>query len=308
MISLYRWMLVGMLVMVASLVPVARAQTEATLQVADNATLGPILVDGEGLTLYHFTRDEPGVSNCTGECLANWPPLLAAEGAVQADAGVTGQLGTIARDDGSQQVTYNDMPLYYFANDSAPGDVNGQNVREVWFAVHPDAPGVTVNDQAIENDTVTIERVVAAEPGWLVVHAEANGRPGPILGQTAVAPGENTDVAVQVSTAGATETLYAMLHSDRGEMGRFEFPDGADIPVTVDGQVVTPPFSVTGGLPQQSAAAAPAPTAAPAPAPDAPATLPATNGGTSSALLVLLVVAIMAIAGGVGVLIWRRAR
>jgi hypothetical protein len=62
-----------------------------------------------------------------------------------------------------------------------------------------------------------------------------------------VVDGENTDVVIEIDVAAATETLYAMLHTDVGEVGTYEFP-GDDVPVTADGEVVTPSFTVTGGL------------------------------------------------------------
>jgi len=107
-------------------------------------------------------------------------------------------------------------------------------------------PSVTVSDQAISGDSVVIAEVISEGPGWLVIHAQADGKPGPILGYSAVAAGANENVSVQIETAKATETLYAMLHMDAGEAGVFEFPEGPDGPVTVDGKVVTPPFSVSG--------------------------------------------------------------
>lgn len=109
-------------------------------------------------------------------------------------------------------------------------------------------PGVTVSDQAIVNGTVTVEQVVSQGPGWMVIHAQADGAPGPILGFTQVADGENANVVVEIDATQATATLYAMLHTDAGTVGTWEFPDGPDTPVTVDGQVVTPPFNVTAGV------------------------------------------------------------
>ena len=121
----------------------AAAETDADLAVADSP-LGAHLVDGEGLTLYLFDNDEPGVSNCTGDCLASWPPLTVDDEPAW-DDGVDGALvGTIERDDdGSTQVTYDGMPLYFWAGDAAPGDVNGQGVNDVWWVVAPDGRAIT---------------------------------------------------------------------------------------------------------------------------------------------------------------------
>lgn len=109
-------------------------------------------------------------------------------------------------------------------------------------------PSVTVSDQAIVNGKVTVEKVVSQGPGWIVVHAQAEGKPGPILGYSPVADGESANVVVEIDATGATPTLYAMLHTDAGEVGAWEFPGGPDVPVMVDDQIVTPPFNVTAGV------------------------------------------------------------
>jgi predicted lipoprotein with Yx(FWY)xxD motif len=107
------------------------------VNVANHSQYGKILVDGEGITLYMFTKDGPDQSNCADGCLAAWPPLLAS-GEVQAGDDVDGaMLGTADLADGRQIVTYNQMPLYYWAGDTKPGDSSGQNVNEVWFVVSP---------------------------------------------------------------------------------------------------------------------------------------------------------------------------
>ncbi len=113
------------------------ASGPATVNVSNNARLGNILVDGKEMTLYIFKKDSPGSSACTGPCLENWPALLITEGDPTGGEGVTGKLGKITRPEGGQQVTYNDQPLYYFAGDKAPGDVNGQGIGDAWFAAVP---------------------------------------------------------------------------------------------------------------------------------------------------------------------------
>jgi len=109
-------------------------------------------------------------------------------------------------------------------------------------------PAVTVVDQPIANGQVTVEKVISDGPGWIVVHAQADGKPGPILGYTQVNDGENLGVVVEIDATRATQTLYAMLHTDAGTAGTWEFPGGPDTPVTVDDKVVTPPFLVTAGV------------------------------------------------------------
>lgn len=109
-----------------------------TVVLAGNDELGDFLVGANGMTLYTFTNDEPGVSNCADECTDNWPPLTVRENdRLVAGEGIEGELGTIERADGGLQVTYNGMPLYFFAEDVAVGDTNGQGRGERWFVVAP---------------------------------------------------------------------------------------------------------------------------------------------------------------------------
>lgn len=93
-----------------------------------------VLTDSAGNTFYIFDNDEAGVSNCTGSCTDIWPPRVV-DGDPSAGDGIDGTLATIARDDGATQVTYNGQPLYYYANDEAPGDRNGDDVGGVWHVV-----------------------------------------------------------------------------------------------------------------------------------------------------------------------------
>jgi len=130
----------------------AQAQTPASVNVSQNAEYGDILVDANGMTLYLFTNDERDKSNCAGGCATAWPPLVTV-GDPTAGEGVTGdKLGTITRDDGYTQVTYNGWPLYYFAPDEKPGDTKGQNVGDVWFVV--DTAGQAVRPATSEPPSV----------------------------------------------------------------------------------------------------------------------------------------------------------
>ena len=119
------------------------ATANAVLKTADTG-LGKVVVDAQGRTVYVFDKDAPGsgASACSGPCLAKWPAVQAASGK-PAVSGVTGELGTIKRDDGTMQVTLAGMPLYLYAGDSKAGDVTGQGVGGVWWAVGPDGTKIT---------------------------------------------------------------------------------------------------------------------------------------------------------------------
>lgn len=123
-----------------------------TIMTSENADLGTIFTDAEGMTLYIFLKDTPnsGESTCYDQCEQNWPVFSADEPLTLPD-GVSGELGTIERTDGTMQVTYNGWPLYYWAADQKPGDATGQGVGDVWFVAIPvegdavpgaDAPGM----------------------------------------------------------------------------------------------------------------------------------------------------------------------
>jgi len=109
----------------------------------------------------------------------------------------------------------------------------------------PGIPMVRVTDQPIVNDFLMIAEVVSDGPGWIVIHADADGKPGPIIGRSAVIDGTNRDVMVAVLSSNATDMLYAMLHIDEGNIGIYEFP-GPDLPEMVNGAVISPAFNITG--------------------------------------------------------------
>jgi predicted lipoprotein with Yx(FWY)xxD motif len=112
-----------------SAAPVVLAQTVGAM--------GTLLVAASnGHTLYSFDSDSPRVSRCSGGCASTWPPLTIAAGqSPTGGAGVSGQLATIARGDGSLQVTYKGLPLYFFHGDAKAGDTNGNYTG--WRLVRP---------------------------------------------------------------------------------------------------------------------------------------------------------------------------
>jgi predicted lipoprotein with Yx(FWY)xxD motif len=104
-----------------------------------DTSLGSVLVDGEGKTLYIFTPDSGGKSVCNGDCATSWPPL-AGDAPPTLGAGLEADdFTTISREDGSSQIAFYGMPLYYFAGDAAAGDVKGQGLNDKWYVV--DAEG-----------------------------------------------------------------------------------------------------------------------------------------------------------------------
>ena len=128
--------------------PAAAATATATATGTAAAAAGPVvvnvaqvagaatLVEGKGLTLYTFKNDTTaGKSACNGACATNWPPLVVG-GTPTKGTGVTGELGTITRDDGSKQVTYKGAPLYRFASDAAAGDAKGAAIAN-WAVALP---------------------------------------------------------------------------------------------------------------------------------------------------------------------------
>jgi predicted lipoprotein with Yx(FWY)xxD motif len=111
----------------------------ATVEVADS-DLGEVLVDAEGNTLYMFVPDEEanGEPTCYDDCAEAWPAFEATDEPTAGSGVDQSMLATVERKDGTDQVTYNDLPLYYFSGDEAAGDTNGQGLNEVWWVVSPE--------------------------------------------------------------------------------------------------------------------------------------------------------------------------
>jgi predicted lipoprotein with Yx(FWY)xxD motif len=119
----------------------------ATVGVA-NETLGKILIDSQGRTLYRFQRDSDAKSTCTGACAVDWPPLRATGKPSVGGGANASVVATSARLDGKPQVTYNGHPLYRFSGDHSPNDTNGQGVNAfggLWYALSSSGNEVTTS-------------------------------------------------------------------------------------------------------------------------------------------------------------------
>ena len=113
---------------------------QAEVRAAANFDYGPILVNGDGLPLYIFAQDTQNgdASACTDEeCVAEWPPLTTEGEATAGPGAIQSLLGTITREDGTTQATYNGWPLYLFSGDTSSETTNGQGAEGGWTLVSP---------------------------------------------------------------------------------------------------------------------------------------------------------------------------
>jgi predicted lipoprotein with Yx(FWY)xxD motif len=115
----------------------ASPSTASVVLKTAHTSLGMVLTNGQGFTVYWFAADTAGTSACGGACAAAWPPVI---GMPQLASGVklSGKLGEITRANGQMQATYNGHPLYLFAGDTSPGQVNGNGVNgfgALWWAI-----------------------------------------------------------------------------------------------------------------------------------------------------------------------------
>lgn len=125
------------------------SETSATSAAALDLTvatssLGDIVVDGQGMTAYYYDNDtaNSGSSSCTGACATLWPAIESSTTTPTVD-GITGVVGTIVGVDGGNQITIDGRPIYTYAQDTAPGDVNGQAFGGVWYVISPAGEEIT---------------------------------------------------------------------------------------------------------------------------------------------------------------------
>ncbi len=200
-----------------------------TVNIKQDAALGNILVDGNGMTLYAWKNDQPGVSTCSGKCLTNWPPLLA-NGPVTAGTGLNASdFGTTQTTDGRTMVTYNKQPLYYFIGDKNPGDTKGQGIGNVWFVVSPLAASGSGNQPSAQGVVVNVSQNatlgnILVDSNGMTLYMWKNDKPGvstcagkcltnwpPLLASGSVVPGMGlnaSDFSTTQTTDGRTMITY----------------------------------------------------------------------------------------------------
>jgi predicted lipoprotein with Yx(FWY)xxD motif len=122
----------------------AAAQSTVAIRI-EQSSLGPILTDQNGRTLYAFTEDKGATSSCAGECVATWPALASRQPVTTGNGADRTLLSQTTRTEGANQATYGGWPLYYYVGDVEPGDVDGQGVDGVWFVIGADGKLVKTN-------------------------------------------------------------------------------------------------------------------------------------------------------------------
>ena len=129
----------------------AAAPHRATIDVRGEGSLGKVLVDSSGRTLYLFGKDRGGRSACSGACAQNWPPAVVSGKPTAGNGVKASKLGTTTRSDGKRQVTYNGHPLYRFKGDSKAGQANGEGLTAfggIWDVVSAAGARVTAHSSS----------------------------------------------------------------------------------------------------------------------------------------------------------------
>jgi predicted lipoprotein with Yx(FWY)xxD motif len=146
-----------------------------SVKLTEHATLGKLLSDSAGNTLYFFSADANGSSGCNGACATTWPPFYKekrnfSEGLDSTD------FATITRTDGTKQTTYKGWPLYYYSLDTKPGDANGEGIFGIWFVAKADYTVMLARTQLVGNDGVQYNSSYQPGTGNTIYLTDSLGR------------------------------------------------------------------------------------------------------------------------------------
>ncbi len=136
------------------------------VRLLNDGTFGSVLADADGMSLYFFSLDAKGDSNCTDGCLDTWPVFY--ESDLTLDEGLDADdFGSLTRGDGDIQTTYKGWPLYYYASDNAEGEINGDGLNALWFVAKPDYSVMMAQAQLVGRDRDGVETNLTGdyEPG-----------------------------------------------------------------------------------------------------------------------------------------------
>jgi predicted lipoprotein with Yx(FWY)xxD motif len=212
---------------------------------ATKTTLGAILVDAGGRTLYGFTNDTEARSTCSGTCASAWPPVIVNQDWTVAPGLDSGVFSTIKRDDGTEQLMAGKWPLYTFSGDASAGDLNGQGSGNVWFVVDTKA---TLAKAAV-NDAST----ASSTPATTVVAPAAGGAGAGYGAATTKAPAASTPATTAAAAAAIAKTARTELGTivvDAKGMTLYGFTKDTDGTSTCNGACATawPPVLVTSDI------------------------------------------------------------
>lgn len=150
-------------------------QEKKGIQIREDAKFGKILTDSKGKTLYFFSKDSKGSSNCSGNCSQIWPIYHHKESSV--GTGLDKSLfGEITREDGTKQTTYKGWPLYYFADDITVNDIKGDGIQKIWYVAKPDYLVMVANTQLIGHDSKPYKSDYTEGQGFTSYFTDDHGR------------------------------------------------------------------------------------------------------------------------------------
>jgi predicted lipoprotein with Yx(FWY)xxD motif len=149
----------------------AGSSSASTVIKTSAGSTGAFLTDSSGRAVYLWVKDGKNMSACTGSCAGAWPPVTATGMVTASGSAMAADLGTIARSDGTKQVTYDGHPLYYFVGDTGAGQTNGQGSDSFgakWWLIAPSGAQITSADAAAANGgaPATTPASPSAGGGW----------------------------------------------------------------------------------------------------------------------------------------------
>lgn len=184
----------------------------------EKTPLGTILVDKKGRTVYVFMADARGVSNCAGQCLKFWPPVVAPAKMPASVPGVTGKLGVLTRTDGTRQLTINGWPLYLYAGDTKPGMTAGQGSNgggALWWVVGPNGKKITKKVASTTATPAASPRPSASGSASSSSSASSSASTSSASGSASASASDSSTSSASASTETETETHSASASSSK---------------------------------------------------------------------------------------------